>query len=63
MDTDILNSITDCKAIVERSGDEPKPCEFWYEILGECRRPAGIDCRHGVRRPQQDFAEQDYNSL
>ena len=63
MDTDTLNRITDCKAIVERPGDKPKPCEYWYEVLGICRRPAGTDCRYGVRRPQQEYAEQDYNSL
>ncbi len=62
MDSEVLNSITDCKAIKDPNG-VVKPCEWWYEILGECRRAAGIECRHGVRGPQQEFTIDDYNYL
>lgn len=62
MDTDVLNAITDCKAIKDHKG-EVKPCHWWAEYRGVCIKPASIDCPEGVRQPQQTVAEMDYRSL
>lgn len=48
MDSDILNSIPDCKE-----------CDWWYDVVGECRKPSDIECPKGVRQPQQEEVETD----
>ena len=62
MDTDILNSVTDCKAIKGPQG-KVEPCHWWYEIRGICRRPANIECPEGVRQPQQESSYSEFRSL
>ncbi len=62
MDTDVLNSITDCKAIKDRDGII-KPCCWWSEHIGECGRPQNVDCPEGVRAPQQEVADSNYGAL
>ena len=52
MDTEVLNAIPDCKK-----------CRWWYEPLGECKKPANIDCPKGVGPPQQEVAEMEYTTL
>jgi hypothetical protein len=61
MDTDVLNSIPDCKAI--KQDGSTKPCCYWREYIGECIKPNNVDCPQGVRKPQQEVAETCYNSL
>ena len=56
MDADVLNNLTDCKAIVDAEGNI-NPCPWWYETLGECTIPANVDCLQGIRKPQQDMVE------
>ena len=62
MDTDILNNLTDCKAIRGRDG-KVRPCHFWYDPPGKCKKPADTDCPEGVRQPQQEFMEMEYDAL
>jgi len=54
MDAEILAAISDCKNIDKKG----LPCHWWYDILGVCRKPKDIDCPQGVRRPQQEKAEE-----
>ena len=62
MDTEVLNSITDCKAI-KRQDDSTKPCCYWYDILGVCRKPSNVKCPQGIPEPSQEVADSHYNSL
>ena len=55
MDTEVLNSITDCKAIKGPRG-KVEPCHWWAEYKGECTKPANIKCPEGVKQPQQEVA-------
>lgn len=55
MDTEILNELTDCKAIKGPRG-VIKPCHWWAEYIGKCTKPASIDCPEGVKQPQQEVA-------
>ncbi len=52
MDTDILNSIPDCKT-----------CTWWYDVVGECKKPIDIACPNGVRQQQQQVTKNDYTIL
>lgn len=47
MDTELLESIPDCKE-----------CQWWYDTYGECRKPSDMDCPRGVRQPQQEYAKE-----
>jgi hypothetical protein len=49
MDSDVLNSIPDCKK-----------CSFWKDHIGKCFKPRDVDCPKEVRQPRQTSTI-DYN--
>ncbi len=63
MDTEVLNSLPDCKDARENGKKTGRPCQWWYDIRGVCCRPANIDCPQGVRQPRQEVAETEYTIL
>ena len=60
MDSEILQALTDCKAVLDDRDGKIKHCRWWYDIIGECRKPANIDCPEGVKPPQQEFMDNEY---
>lgn len=62
MDTEVLNALTDCKAI-KQPDDSVGPCYYWRERIGKCIIPSDTKCPVGVPRPRQDVAILEYRSL
>lgn len=65
MDSHDLDLIPDCKNFREHGYGEKtgKPCFWWDDRLCECYKKSDIPCPQGVRQPQPDFVEMDYDEF